>query len=165
MKRNRGWLLLALPLALTACGGDDDAENAAETTDTATTTVAPVAADSSASMMGSMPTTLSLQPIGSSNVRGQATLTPSGAQTQVNVQLTGLTPGAHPGHIHEGTCAAPGKVVQPLPEITAGQDGSGTAEGTVAVDAMTVMDGQHIIAYHGEGGAPVVCGELMGHAM
>ena len=163
MKSNRGWLLLALPLSLAACGGGEGEGDTAEAMDTAT--AAPMMADTSAQAMGAMPTTLALQPVGDSGVTGQATLTPGGAQTQVQVQLTGLTPGAHPGHIHQGTCAAPGSVVQPLPEITAGEDGSGSADGSVAIDATTVMDGQHIIAYHGEGGAPVACGSLMGHVM
>ena len=83
----------------------------------------------------------------------------------MQVQLSGLTPGAHPGHIHAGTCEAPGEVVQPLPVITADANGAGTADTTLTLDATTVMDGQHIIAYHGDGGAPVACGSLMGHAM
>ena len=162
MKTNRGWLLLALPLVLAACGGDE-ADTAAEGLDTAT--VATGTADTAAHDMAAMPTTVAMQPVGNSGVTGQATLTPTGAQTQVQVQLTGLTPGAHPGHIHSGTCAAPGPVVQALPEITAGADGSGSADTTLALDPATVMNGQHIIAYHGEGGAPVVCAELTAHAM
>lgn len=162
MKSNRGWLLLALPLSLAACGGGED-DSAAEAVDTAT--VAPMASDTAAHDMGAMPTTLALQAVGSSGAMGQATITPNGAQTQVQVQLSGLTPGAHPGHIHEGNCPTPGAVVHPLPEITAGADGSGSAETTLTADATTFLDGKHLISYHGEGGAPVACGDLMAHAM
>ena len=159
MKTKRSWILLALPLSLAACGGDD-ADTAETPADSAIAAIDAPPAD-----MGAMPSTLSLQPMGGSTASGQATVTPNGPQTQVQIQLSGLTPGEHPGHIHTGTCEALGEVVQPLPVITAGQDGSGTADTTLALDAMTVMDGQHVISYHGEGGAPVACGSLMAHAM
>lgn len=163
MKSNRGWLLLALPLSLAACGGDegDTAETPADSAiaaiDAPTVDTAP---------MGAMPTTLALQSVDSSGVMGQATVIPNGdMQTQVQVQLSGLTPGAHPGHIHEGKCPTPGAVVHPLPEITASADGSGSAATTLPVDASTFMDGNHVITYHGEGGKPVACGDLVAHAM
>lgn len=163
MKTNRGWLLLALPLTLAACGGDDEVDTTLEGIDTAT--VATATTDTAAHDMAAMPMTVAMQPVGNSGVTGQATLTPSGTQTQVQVQVTGLTPGAHPGHIHTGNCAAPGPVVQPLPEITAGADGSGSANTTLALDHATLMNGQHMIGYHGEGGAVVVCAELTPHTM
>ncbi len=56
-------------------------------------------------------------------------------------------------------------MVQPLPTATAGADGTATVDTTVAVDPNTVMNGQHIIAYHGEGGNPVVCGQVVPHTM
>jgi hypothetical protein len=162
MTKKRGWLLLVLPLAIAACGGDE-AEEAETPADSAIAAINPPPADPAA--MGGMPTTLAMQPVGTSGATGQATVTPNGQQTQVQLQLSGLTPGAHPGHIHQGTCDAPGEVVQPLPEVTAGEDGTATVDTTLTLDAMTVMDGQHIIAYHGEGGAPVVCAQLVAHAM
>ncbi|MBW3630771.1 MAG: hypothetical protein KY464_15950 [Gemmatimonadetes bacterium] len=163
MKSNRGWLLLALPIALTACGGGEGEGDTAAMSDTAT--AARPAESTSEGAMAAMPTTVALQAVGTSGASGQATLTPNAAQTQVQVQLTGVTPGAHPGHIHSGTCAAMGAPVHPLPDITAGADGSGTAETTLPIDATTVMDGQHLISYHGDGGAPIVCGELTAHTM
>ena len=160
MKTKKSWLLLALPLTLAACGGDE-----AETADTpADSAIAAIEPPMTGDMTG-MASTLSLQPVGGSTASGQATVTPNGAQTQVQIQLSGLTPGAHPGHIHAGTCEAIGEVVQALPEITVGEDGTGTAETTLTLDATTVMDGQHVISYHGDGGAPVACGSLMGHTM
>ena len=163
MKSNRGWLLLALPLSLAACGGGEG-DTAETPADSAIAAIDAPPADPAA--MGAMPTTLALQAVDSSGVMGQATITPNGdTQTQVQVQLSGLTPGSHPGHIHEGNCPTPGAVVQPLPEITPTADGSGSAATTVPVDASTFMDGKHVITYHGEGGKPVVCGDLMSHAM
>ena len=162
MKRNRGWLLLALPIALAACGGEEETDTAL-LTDTAT--AARPAESTADPAMAAMPTTVALQAVGTSGASGQATVTPNAGQTQVQVQLTGATPGPHPGHIHSGTCAAIGPVVHALPEITAGADGSGSAEATVPLDANTVLNGQHLISYHGEGGAPIACGELTAHTM
>ena len=92
MKTKKSWLLLALPLTLAACGGDE-----AETADTpADSAIAAIEPPMTGDMTG-MASTLSLQPVGGSTASGQATVTPNGAQTQVQIQLSGLTPGAHPG--------------------------------------------------------------------
>ena len=159
----RGWMLVALPFALVACAGEEADDDLVLADSAATMT-----ADTTASM-ASMPTTLALQPTGGSNVSGQATITDVAGQSNVNVQLNGLSAGAHAGHIHTGTCEAPGSVVQPLPEITAGADGAGMADTTVTAAAMTFMDGQHIVAYHEGGsaspGATVTCGVIVAHQM
>ena len=162
MKITRGWLLIALPCALAACGGDDETE----TMEGADTT-AMVTADTGGAM-ASMPTTVSLMSVGGSTATGQVTVTPAGGGSQVSVQLSGLAPGEHPGHIHTGTCEALGDVVHPLPVVTAGADGSATADTTLAAASESFMDGQHVIAYHGTAenpGAPVACGQLMAHQM
>ena len=113
-----------------------------------------------------MATTVSMAPLGDSGVEGEVVLTPAGDQTEANVTLTGLEPDStHPGHIHQGTCDAPGSVVVALPEITADASGSGTATATVAVAPDAWMAGGHIVAYHGEGGAPIVCGAIEAHVM
>ena len=68
-----------------------------------------------------------MQPLNNSGISGEATLTPQGSQLQVMVRLTGLAQGGeHPGHIHSGTCDAPGPVVTPLQPISAGADGTET---------------------------------------
>ena len=162
MKTNRGWLLIALPLAIAACGGEEETA-----TMEGVDTTSMVNADTGGAM-AAMPTTVALQSLGGSNVTGQATVTHSGAESQVNVQLSGLTPGDHPGHIHAGTCDAIGAVVHPLPTATAGEDGSATVNGTVAAAGESFMNGQHVINYHGNAEdpmAPVACGALVAHAM
>lgn len=167
MKLSRGYLLLALPIALSGCGGDDDAtvEIAGDTSafdaamsDPMVTTPAPVDA---APMDGAV----MLAAVGGSGVTGQATLTEQGAQTQVMVQLTGLSgSGTHPGHIHQGSCDPLGAVVVPLQDVTAA-NGSGSSTSTISVDMATAMNGQHVIAYHSETGTPIVCGAIPGHTM
>jgi hypothetical protein len=162
MMMKRYGLLLALPLVLAACAADEEAEVDTMEMDTAT---APMAAPPMEAGMGAMATTVTLAAVGESGVTGEATLTPSGDQTEVMVRLMGLEPNStHPGHIHQGTCAAPGAVVAPLQDITADATGAGTMTTTVPVAADSVTAGQHIVAYHGDGGAPVVCGEIM-HTM
>ena len=91
MNSKRSLILLALPLALAACGGDD-ADTAETPADSAIAAINAPSADPND--MAGMASTLALQPMGGSRATGQATVTPNGQQTQVQVQLSGLTPGA-----------------------------------------------------------------------
>ncbi|HEX2191454.1 MAG TPA: hypothetical protein VHG51_21260 [Longimicrobiaceae bacterium] len=174
MNGTKLWLLACLPLALAACGmndtdaeEDDPTDGAAADTMAAATFPPPAPMDTAAG--AAAPMTVQMSPVGSSGVSGQANLMENASQTQVAVQLTGMQPNSrHAGHVHQGTCDAPGSVVAPLPEITANSTGDGTATEQVAVPLATVMNGQHIIVYHeagGNPGAPVVCGAIPGHSM
>jgi hypothetical protein len=107
---------------------------------------------------------VTMNAVGSSGVTGQAQFMDHGAgQTMVTISLNGQGSGSHSGHIHQGTCDAPGQVVAPLQDVTLA-NGTGTSTSTVAVPLGTVMNGQHIVAYHqssGESaGPPVVCGQI-----
>ena len=174
MKTTRLWLLLGLPLALAACGGDDteaetDVGAVTETIDTAATSAMPAApVDTGMSAMAGADT-VPLAAVGGSGVGGQAVLTDASGQSQVMVTLTGTTgTGTHQGHIHQGTCDAPGAVVAPLQPITADGSGGGSMTATVPVPMATAMNGQHVIAYHeagGNPGSPVVCGAIPSHSM
>lgn len=159
----KSWMLVALPFAIVACAEGEEVDDLV-----VADSAGVITADTTASM-ASMPTTLMLQPTGGSNVSGQASITEVAGQTNVNVQLNGLSAGAHAGHIHTGTCETPGPVVQPLPVITAGADGAGMADTTLTAAAMTFMDGQHILAYHEGGadspGATVTCAAITAHQM
>jgi hypothetical protein len=164
MMKTRYCLLLALPLALGACAGDDEAEVddlGLESADAPATMEPP----SDMPEMGGMATTVPLTAVGESGVSGEVILTPAGGETEVSVTLSGLEPNStHPGHIHEGTCSAPGSVVAPLGEITADATGSGTMTTTAPVATATVTAGNHIVQYHGEGMAPIACAEIV-HTM
>ena len=175
--RKAPWSIAALALALSACGGDNTEEMAAEMADEAAVdatqelaldTVNPVVAANPAA--SAMTMTAELQPVGGSGVTGQATLTPAAGQTQVMIALNNLAPNsAHAGHIHTGTCASPGPAVQPLQPITANASGTGSMTTTVPLDPNTVMNGQHIVVYHRDAGdspgSPIVCGALPNHQM
>lgn len=157
--KTRYCLLLALPLALGACEADDGAEEPG--LEEAGTDI-PAAPAPAVTETAEMPTTVTLAAVGESGVSGEAILTPSAGQTEVTVTLTGLEPSStHPGHIHLGSCAAPGAVVVPLSEITADSTGSGTMTATAAIATDSATAGNHIVQYHGEGGTPIACGEIM----
>lgn len=173
MRSTRLWVLAALPFALTACGGGDDAaEDAAEgtavvTDSVATTTGTPMPGDSTMGGSHSMGSAVTMNAVGTSGVTGEAQFMDQAPQTMVTVNLTAQGNSTHSGHIHSGTCASPGPVVVPLNDITL-SNGSGTSSTSIAVPMATVMNGQHIVAYHaGSGadpGAPVVCGEIPAHS-
>lgn len=174
MKATRLWGLTALPLALAACGGGDEAaEGGADTTaasmDSMTTTTATtMPADTGMSGAQSMGSAVTMNAVGTSGVTGQAQFMDHGAgQTMVTVNLTAQGSTTHSGHIHQGTCDALGQVVAPLQDVTLA-NGAGTSSSTVPVALATVMNGQHVVAYHqGQGanaGAAVVCGQIPAQA-
>lgn len=174
MRIHRLALLTIVPFALAACDADETADMA-ESIDSE---AAEIDAGQSLALdtldvdaAGGMQATVVMNEISGSGVGGDASVAPGTAagQSNVTVNLTaaGDAGGVHQGHIHQGTCDALGSVVVPLPPVTIA-GGAGTATSSVAVDAMQVMDGSHIILYHeagGNPGTPVVCGEIPGHVM
>lgn len=169
MRSTRFWALAALPFALAACGGGDDAavEGEAETTTVTadTTMAAPAPMGTDSAMTGAMPmgNAVTMNSVGTSGVTGQATFMEQGAQTMVMVNLTAQGNTTHSGHIHTGTCETLGAVVVPLQDVTLAS-GTGSSSSTIDVPLATVMNGQHVVAYHtgsgAEAGAPVVCGQI-----
>lgn len=169
MKATRLWVLTALALA--ACGGGDDAADegaaaaaAAASMDSAVTTTTPMPTDSGMTGAQAMGGAVTMNAVGGSGVTGQAQFMDHGqGQTMVTVTLNAQGGSTHSGHIHQGTCDVPGSVVAPLQDVTLA-NGTGTASSTVQVPLATVMNGQHIVAYHqgqgGNAGAPVVCGQI-----
>lgn len=171
MKAFRLWSLAAIPFALAACGGGDDAaEGAADTTasmDSMTTTTT-MPADTGMAGAQAMGSAVTMNAVGGSGVTGQAQfMDHGGGSTMVTVNLTAQGNTTHSGHIHTGTCDAPGDVVAPLQDITLA-NGTGSSSSTLQIPLATVMNGQHIVAYHqGQGenaGAPVVCGQIPAQA-
>ncbi len=169
MRSTRFWALAALPFALAACGGGDDevAEGTAGTTaavDSGMAAPAPMSADTGMSGAQAMGGAVTMNAVGGSGVTGQAQFMAQGqAQTMVTINLTGQGSTTHSGHIHTGTCDAPGAVVVPLQDVTLA-NGAGSSSTTIQVPLATVMNGQHIVAYHAgsgaDAGAPVVCGAI-----
>lgn len=163
------WFALAVPVALVAC--ERRTETNVSTTDTTMTTTqtetTTMATPAPAPSGGEMRATF--EPLNNSGVRGEATFMAKGDSTQITVRLTGAPAGGtHQGHIHRGTCQNIGDVVAALDPITIGSDGTGTMTKTVPIPIATVMNGQHVIAYHEAGGNPgkwVTCAAIPQHSM
>jgi hypothetical protein len=167
--------LIAIPfalVALAACGGGGDEGQAPASSDTVASTTAappaggdtmPAAMADSAHTSASNPT-VQLAQIGNSGISGTAQFMEHGpGQTMVTVTLTGPGSGAHPGHIHAGTCENLGAVVAPLQTVERA-NGNGTSNKTIEVPIATVMNGQHVVNFHAGAGdnpmAPVACAQI-----
>ncbi len=101
-----------------------------------------------------------LQPMGDSDVMGEAMLMEEADALVVVVDVTGLPgEGDFPSHIHEGTCDDPGGVAEPLSDVIGLEDGTGSSTSTIDLGALD-PGGQYLIMVHAEDGAPIACGEL-----
>lgn len=152
-------LALALLIGLAGCADDDPDMVVIEAEgDGMAMEPAPMPAAGMDQPPGGLGETLQLQPLRDSGVRGEVTIADRGQQTEIMVRLTGASAnGQHPGHIHSGSCDAPGGVVQALEPISTDATGTGTMTTNVELAPQMVMDGQHIVVYHGTGGAPATC--------
>lgn len=89
--------------------------------------------------------TATLNSVGSSTVKGTATLAPgtTGGTSVATISITGGTAGtAYPWHVHVGKCPAGGVFGggQAYKPVTAGSDGSGTSTANLPVAAPTTGD-------------------------
>jgi hypothetical protein len=101
--------------------------------------------------------------VGESGASGQVEIRSVGQDSELRVTLNGVPEGVHQGHVHTGTCEAPGDVVSPLQPITTDANSTGEATSTVTIPIATLMNGGHIVLYHeagGEPGAPVACAAI-----
>ncbi len=121
--------------------------------------------------------TVALGELNGSGKAGVATLTTGDMGTEVTViALEDATAAgmidhdaevAHPSHIHNGACPAPGDVVFPLTDFTA----SGSAESSMTDLDTTIADivaAEHAIVVHASGddmGTYIACGDITGEPM
>lgn len=156
---------LALALTLGACAGDDDAAGGA-TADTTLAAPTPTPT-TTATTPATAANRIAFVPVGNSTLTGDVGVEGDGNGTEVDVTIRNSTDGAvHKGHIHTGTCSAPGGVVAPLDDVTIDGDRDGDADTDVAIPMATVMNGQHIVVYHvagGTPGAPALCAAIPAH--
>ena len=158
MKLTRLLSLAAVPLVMLACAPADDEPEILED-DVAFEE--PVVVEEPAA--GMEMATLDFTALGDMGHEGQVQLMPMGNQTQIMVTLSGPEAGMHAGHIHTGTCDNIGSVVVPLETVDVPENAPGSSTSTVDIPAATVMNGQHLVAYHvagGDPGAPVVCANI-----
>jgi plastocyanin len=81
--------------------------------------------------------TATISPVASGGPSGTATLSVQGTSLKVDVTMSGLSPGEHPAHVHNGQCGisspppgAPNDILFPLPNLVADGAGNATASGT-----------------------------------
>jgi hypothetical protein len=143
-KRPRALLTVLLGLALTTTGW---------------LSVAPAAAQDEAGES----VLVTLAELDGSGVSGTATLTASGAQTGVTVQVAGAS-GVHPAHIHPGTCEAHDPTPAfPLTSV----DASGASNSTIGAALADLLTGGYVVDLHLsalELGTYVACGPIVAAA-
>ncbi len=156
---SRPWFL-ALLLPLAACGGDAPAPEEGVLPRTEAPVMEPAAPTPPAEMMHA---TIPLAPANASGVSGEAMAMHADDAVVVILELEGLTDeGQYGAHIHIGTCADGGPVAVTLNPVLGLADGTGTSTTTLEADELD-PDDPHFIMVHGEGGTPLVCGDMEGH--
>jgi hypothetical protein len=147
-----GALLLALTLPLYGCPGDRTATDDPAHDDTF-----------AAGDLVMDPETIRLDEVNQSGITGEATATHTRDEVSIVLALTGLTANqTYDAHVHRGRCEEGGPVAVPLESVTGQQDGGGTST-TVVQAAELPPEVPIFIQVHGEGGAPVACGNVAGH--
>jgi hypothetical protein len=148
-----------LAFGLVACGGGGN--QAATQNSNAAEPAAQPAEPAAAASTSSMGQQVRLVPLNDSGVNGSVTLTPKGDSLTVAVSANGLPDGAgaYSSHIHQGTCANPGAVVQPLNAVQADSTGEGHATTTVAMSVLQ-QGQQHLVMVHRKDGSMASCADL-----
>jgi Cu/Zn superoxide dismutase len=151
------FIVAAAVIALPACAKD---ENEAYT-DAETNPAAEAPAPATPALLMTVP----MEAAGGSTVGGEVQILPvenDANAFKVSASFTGVPEGDHAWHIHQGACSAQGTpVVVPFTEdkdkpaiatpITAGADGSATAEVVVPANLLTVTqlrDGDYSLHIH-----------------
>lgn len=160
-------LAAAIPLSFAACAPESGEEQLDEFEVPPGEEPAPAEpAPPEPAPMPATPTTAQFTPLNDSGVTGSVELQDQGDQTTVVSTLSGGEAGTeYQGMLHSGTCDAPGDVVEQLSPITVAEDGSGESSSTVPMAPAMVMDGQHIVLYHGADQAPVACAAVPAQTM
>lgn len=156
-------LLPVLLAGLVACAADNDEDDVAleGVEDSMAMEPAPMPEAGLDQPPGGVGETAQFEELAGSGVAGEATVANRGGQSEIMVRLTGAPADSeHPGHLHTGRCDAIGGVVQPLEPIQTDSLGTGSMTAEVELAPEAVMDGQHIVVYHGTGGRPITCANL-----
>ena len=107
------------------------------------------------------PLQVDLEAVNESGITGNARLTSSDGQTQVELEISGAAEGArYTAHIHRGDCGNDLGVVADLGAITVSPD---EAQLTTTIDG-SLLDpvDHHFVQVHGADEAPVACANLTG---
>jgi hypothetical protein len=156
-------LAVAVPFVLAACESQQQAEDTSATQEQTTPPTTPATT-------APMTVTGQFTPVAESGVTGDLEVTAKGDLTDIKVTLRGAgNATTHQGHLHQGTCDAPGAPVLPLSPVTVDATGTGTVTSTVSLPMSNIANGSHIVLYH-EGNVetnpkPITCAAIPAHAM
>lgn len=107
--------------------------------------------------------TIPLSEVNGSSVSGEAVALHSEESVTVVIELEGLPEaGEYAAHVHSGTCETGGGVAVPLDPVLGLADGTGSSTTILEPDDVP-GDEPLFIQVHGEGGAPIACGNVEGH--
>jgi hypothetical protein len=97
-----------------------------------------------------------LSPVNNSGVTGSVNFRDVGGQTEVSLNVTGITSGNQQlqGAIVQGTCEQSGGEVAPVGPIPVGAGNIATLTDTLQVPVGTVLNGQHALIIKGQNAGP-----------
>ena len=159
----RSWLLIGIALlaavfaiGAVACGDDDD--NGSDALEDAIDDALDDLPDDIVLLL-----VASLTEEGGSGASGEASLTPNGETAMlVNIDMTGLSEGTHPQHIHVGSCADKGDIVIPLTNIVADETGVGSQIDPPDGTLEDIAEGHHYDVHESDSDLTVVaCGDIV----
>jgi predicted flap endonuclease-1-like 5' DNA nuclease len=150
----------ALCLGLAACGGGDDENAASQSEELEPPTES--SAQQSAPEVQNIPRpeqTMAagrLSPVNNSGVTGSVNIRGIGEQTEVSLNVTGITQGNQQlqGSIVQGTCEQSGAEVVPVGPIPVGAGNIASLTDTLQVPVGTVLNGQHALIIKGQNAGP-----------
>ncbi|HEV3052524.1 MAG TPA: hypothetical protein VGX50_19590 [Longimicrobium sp.] len=154
----------ALCLGMAACGGGDSEENAGNGGEggPGTANTSGVEGQQAAPEVQNIPRpeqTMAagrLSPVNNSGVTGSVNLRDVGGQTEVSLNVTGISEGNQQlqGAIVQGTCEQSGSEVAPVGPIPVGAGNIATLTDTLPVPVGTVLNGQHALIIKGQNAGP-----------
>ena len=141
-----GLLIAVLAIGAIACGDDDEIsqDDIDEQEDP-----------------GVLRLTASLTEVDGSGASGEANLSINGEGILVQLDMEGLTEGAHANHIHDGSCDNLGAVDIPLDDIVADSAGAGSQTTGNQDEPLSHFETGHLVAVHADDGAIVACGDVV----
>ncbi len=100
-------------------------------------------------------------PLGTPEVSGEVTVTPTGDELEVEIEVAGLAEVVeYAAHVHRGVCAEGGPVAAALSPVAGGADGRGVSRTTVPAASLPATE-PLFVQIHGGTGVPIACGDLM----
>ena len=132
-----GLLIAVFAIGAVACGDDDDdVEDAIED-------ILDELDD-----LGVLQLVAQIEEMDGSGASGDAELDLNGDGIRVSISMEGLTEGAHPNHLHHGTCAEQGEIHITLDGVVADASGDGLQTTANNEEPLSHFETGHYLAVH-----------------